>query len=54
MPFFDTSVPDDKNKPCSVVQGLRGVSKYDIVNMPLRRQGAAHNGRRLVTLPERG
>ena len=37
-----------------LLQGLRGVSKYDIVNMPLRRQGAAQHGRRLVTLPERG
>lgn len=30
------------------------MSKYDIVNMPLRRQGAAQHGRRLATLPERG
>ena len=54
MPFFDPSIPDDKNKPCSVVQGLRSVSKYDILSMLLRQQGAAHNGRRLATLPERG
>ena len=30
------------------------MSKYGIVNMPLRRQGAAQHGRRLATLPERG
>nr|DAJ68032.1 MAG TPA: hypothetical protein [Caudoviricetes sp.] len=33
---------------------MRGVSKYGIVNMPLRRQGTAQHGRRLATLPERG
>ena len=31
MPFFYSSIPDDKNKPCSVVQGLRDVLKYDIL-----------------------
>ena len=34
--------------------GLRDLSKYGMLKLPLRRQGAAHNGRRLAPLPEKG
>ena len=34
--------------------GLRDLSKYGMLKLPLRRQGAVHNGRRLAPLPEKG
>ena len=34
--------------------GLWDLSKYGMLKLPLRRQGAVHNGRRLAPLPEKG
>ena len=34
--------------------GLRDLSKYGMLKLPLRRQGAAHNGRRLAPPPKGG
>ena len=40
--------------PQALGLGLWNLSKYGMLKLPLRRQGAVHNGRRLVPLPEKG